>query len=100
MVPRPALIGSAHCAGRQRDKLVGRTFNAMPSSSEVTTMPSVQCQTNAGQQILRNESSTSTSGMAFTSVEHSLLAVAPQTKMPKLQRRKERKSLRRQGTLM
>src|SRR6266852_7878915 len=55
MVPRPALIGSAHCAGRQRDKLVWRTFNAMPSSSEVTTMPLVQCQANAGQQILLND---------------------------------------------
>src|SRR5712692_3332325 len=52
MVRRPALIGSAHCAGRERDKLVWRTFNAMSSSSEVTTMPSVQCQANAAQQIL------------------------------------------------
>src|SRR6266436_4906866 len=55
MVLCPALIGSAHRAGRQRDKLVWRTFNAMPSSSEFTTMPSVQCQANAGQQILLND---------------------------------------------
>src|ERR1700687_758975 len=46
------------------------------------------------------EMSTSTSGMAFTSVEHSLPATVPQTKMPKLQRRRERKSLRTQGKLM
>src|SRR6266851_5686944 len=55
MVPRPALIGSAHCAGRQRDKLVWRTFNAVPSSSEVATVPSVQCQANAAEQILFND---------------------------------------------
>jgi hypothetical protein len=40
------------------------------------------------------ERRTSTSGMAFTSVEHSLPATVPHTKMPKLQRRRERKSLR------
>jgi hypothetical protein len=43
---------------------------------------------------------TSTSGMTFTSVAHSLPATVPRTKMPKSQRRRERKSLRTQGTLM
>src|SRR5260221_4586135 len=54
MVPRPALIGS-HTAPNETVTSVGLTFNAMPSSSEVTTMPSVQCQANAGQQILLND---------------------------------------------
>jgi len=36
-------------------KPVWRTFNAVPSSLEVTTMPLVQCQANAGQQILLND---------------------------------------------
>jgi hypothetical protein len=41
-----------------------------------------------------------TSGMAFTSVEHSLRATFPQTKTPKLQRRRARKSLRMPGKLI
>jgi hypothetical protein len=46
------------------------------------------------------ERSTSTSGMAFTSVEHSPPAIVPQTKKPQLQRRRERKSLRTLGKLV
>jgi hypothetical protein len=37
--------------------------------------------------------------MIFTSVARSLLATVPRTKMPKSQRRRERKSLRTQGKL-
>src|SRR5216684_4320975 len=55
MVPRPPFIGSHTAPDDNVKSSFGVLFNAMPSSSEFTTMPLVQGQVNAGQQILLND---------------------------------------------